>query len=254
MQPRKLAGLMLGAGLLLACADVCTAAPDYGKLDTFEPGKKYNCVPTPDRKGWDCTAVGQFKPPTEPVTPAPHPVSVTPTAKTTPPAPAPTTAELPGYLSRSAASQPMQPMRAAPTPKPAPLPRVTAKPIPEQVPAQPAEASSVKPSIPAEPAQATPAPGDASDFLALPASGYVIELAHGQARADITATSQPSREKVYALHLRQNDNEEWLLLWGPFADLDSARAAREELVAQGTTPGWPRRIGPLQAEARRLTQ
>lgn len=102
-------------------------------------------------------------------------------------------------------------------------------------------------------APATPVPTAASDFLALPADGYVIELAHGVTRSDIATTPHPSRAKVFELHLRQNDTDEWLLLWGPFADLESARAAREELVAQGTTPGWPRRIGPLQVEAHRLS-
>src|SRR5262249_26031793 len=35
------------------------AEPEYGKVETFEPGKKYNCVPTPDHKGWDCQETGK---------------------------------------------------------------------------------------------------------------------------------------------------------------------------------------------------
>ena len=257
MQPRNLAAFMLVAGSMLACASVRAAAPDYGKVDTFQPGSKYNCVPTADRKGWNCAAVGKFTPPAEPATPAPHPAPVTPPAHTAPPVPttpAPAAAELPGYLSNSAASQPMRPMRATPTPKPAPLPRVKAKPIPAQVTAQPVAAQAAKPAEPAAPAQAKSMAVDASNFLTLPPDDYVIELAHGATRTDLATTPHPSRAKVYELHLRQNDSDEWLLLWGPFTNLDSARVARGELVAQGTTPGWPRRVGPLQAEAHRLTQ
>ena len=34
------------------------AEPRYGKVETFEPGKKYTCAPTADRKGWDCKELG----------------------------------------------------------------------------------------------------------------------------------------------------------------------------------------------------
>jgi hypothetical protein len=31
--------------------------PKYGKVETFQPGKKYTCVPTADHKGWDCNEI-----------------------------------------------------------------------------------------------------------------------------------------------------------------------------------------------------
>ncbi|MGH8041194.1 MAG: hypothetical protein ACREPN_04020 [Rudaea sp.] len=259
MRPRDLAGLVFAAGCVLVCAGVCAAAPDYGKVDTFQPGKKYNCVPTADRKGWDCTENGKADvPPPEPVAPpASTSTEAAPTEAATtavvPSTAAPQSAgTLPGYLTNAAAARPMQSMPAAPTAKPAPRPRATAKPIPQQAPAVQATATSPV-GLPAHamPARATHTPAEVSDFLALPAASYVIELAHGATRTDIAAAPHPSHEKVYELHLRQNDADVWLLLWGPFTDLQTARAAREELAAQGATPGWPRRIGPLQTEMHR---
>jgi hypothetical protein len=88
------------------------------------------------------------------------------------------------------------------------------------------------------------------DFLALPADAYVIELARAATEAELAAPN-PIGEKVYKLHLRQNEAEVWLLVCGPYDSLQAARTARDELVAQGATPGWPRRVGPLQTEVRR---
>jgi len=102
---------------------------------------------------------------------------------------------------------------------------------------------------------AAPSTTAGPDFLALPATQYVIELAHADSAAGLDAArsaAHPAHGEVYELHLSQNGNDAWLLLWGPFADLPAARAARDELAAQGATPGWPRRIGPLQTEARRV--
>src|SRR5512140_439891 len=42
------------AAAVLIAAAATAAEPRYGQVETFEPGKKYKCVPTPDRKGWDC--------------------------------------------------------------------------------------------------------------------------------------------------------------------------------------------------------
>src|SRR5512143_1852715 len=50
---------------LLACgtaqAAESAAEPKYGKVETFEPGKKYTCVPTADHKGWNCSEVAPGK-------------------------------------------------------------------------------------------------------------------------------------------------------------------------------------------------
>ena len=270
------------AVILLCAAAVAQAEPsDYGKVDTFQPGKKYNCVPTADRKGWDCRVTGNadVPPPAEPgpargTAPTPEParegIPAAPAAQ-----PAPHASALPGYLTSSGANPPMQPMPAAPAPKPAPPPRVKgpmipaqtpapAKPAPkpEQTPAKPVPAeAALKPTPAAAPSPAparAPSPAPATqDFLALPATSYVVELAHTASQSGLDAAraaAQPAHGKVYELHLQQNGIDAWLLLWGPFVDLESARSARAELAAQGATPGWPRRIGPLQTELSRAQQ
>lgn len=258
----------LAAILGLAAAAHAEPASDYGKVDTFQPGKKYNCVPTADRKGWDCNATGKAEVPPAPA-PAQTPVAVpepapAPAHEAAPAAPAaqptPHASALPGYLTNAGAHEAMQPMPAATAPKPVPPPRVKGPLVPAHAPTTPA---ANPPPPPAKPAAAAPQPAAAAaapsvqagpDFLTLPAAEYVIELAHAGSAAGLgtaRAAAHPSHGEVYELHLSQNGNESWLLLWGPFADLTAARAARDELAAQGATPGWPRRIGPLQAEMRR---
>jgi len=59
----------------------------YGKVETFEPGKKYSCVPTPDRKGWDCTQSGKAS--DRAPEPARESAAPAPTAIAAQPAPAP---------------------------------------------------------------------------------------------------------------------------------------------------------------------
>lgn len=248
MRPREFLALALLGAAAIAQAD----PSDYGKVDTFQPGKKYNCVPTADRKGWDCKVTGAAEIPSQPAEPATPP----PTAATaSSPAPAPQASALPGYLTRSGANQIMQPMPAASTPKPAPKPRVKGPMLPTRTPAPvhaPA-ATSAPIAKPASKPASSPAPAvttPTDDFLALPADAYVIELAHAATEADLAAPN-PAHEKVYKLHLRQNGADIWLLVCGPYDSLPAARAAREELATQGAAPGWPRRIGPLQTEMRR---
>jgi hypothetical protein len=83
---------------------------------------------------------------------------------------------------------------------------------------------------------------------------FVIELAHGAHHADLDVARQSirvPRGDVYDVHLHQNGADQWLLLWGSFDTIESARAARTELGSSTSSPlGFPRRIAPLQAEAR----
>jgi hypothetical protein len=257
----------LAALLGLAASASAEPSSDYGKVDTFQPGKKYNCVPTADRKGWDCNATGKAEvPPTPEPTPAPAPARTpvaapapAPAHEAVPAAPAtqstPHASALPGYLTNAGAREAMQPMPAAPAPKPAPPPRVKGPLVPAQTSIAPvANPPPVKPAAAApKPAAAATAPSVPAghDFLALPAAEYVIELAHADSAAGLGTAPHSAHGEVYELHLSQGGSESWLLLWGPFTDLPSARAARDELAAQGATPGWPRRIGPLQTEVRR---
>ncbi len=73
------------------------AAQSYNRADTFEPGKKYTCVPTADHKGWDCNEAGkavQIKPKDNdappPVTAPESARAAAPAESTPPPAPSPT--------------------------------------------------------------------------------------------------------------------------------------------------------------------
>jgi septal ring-binding cell division protein DamX len=316
--------LMIVAPALAADAD----PPAYGKVDTFQPGKKYSCVPSADRKSWNCAEAGKAsssdpaisiqsnQPPAEnPPTPAGPPL-----APTAPAAAAPTrSGNLPGYLSAAAASAPapaQRPVPAAaplnaivppssstpvpapsaepavstipqsapqPGPPPAPEPAATAiaepvttpKPAPpaapKTLPKRPPSAAAVRqpksasvaraPAPMPAPVQRAPAPvavaGHAtSEFLQLPGDHFVIELAHATSASGLSALRStlnlPSGE-VYQLHLRQNGADTWLLVWGSFNDIASARAARNKLAAD-VHAGWPRRIAPLQTEVRRVQE
>ena len=47
----------LAAIVLMFGANAQADEPKYGKVETFQPGKKYTCVPTADHKGWDCNEI-----------------------------------------------------------------------------------------------------------------------------------------------------------------------------------------------------
>lgn len=92
--------------------------------------------------------------------------------------------------------------------------------------------------------------------MSLPSDHFVIEMAHAASKSELdavkTSTHVPNGD-LYELHLRQNGADSWLLLWGSFDTIEAARAARNTISASAT-PGWPRRIAPLQAEARRVSR
>jgi hypothetical protein len=285
------------------CASVFAQSTPYNTSDTFQPGRKYNCVPTADRKGWECNEIGKAdKAPRE--APAETPPSAPPAQETkpapTPAAPAPTqtpatsqpssgdrSSSLPSYLTNASANSAAPPpppstisatanhaneppIQSVPSPRPV-KPPVAAKPAPA-VPSKATPAVVAKPSVkqghpaprtppkPAAPAReishpAIPANGD---FIALAGDRFVIELAHAPRQADLAASrgaTKIPRGDLYEVHLRQNGADAWLLLWGTFDTIEAARSARGEL-AQGTTAtvGWPRRVAPLQAEARRVSE
>ena len=279
-----LAAALIFAGL--AHAD----APRYGKVETFQPGKKYHCVPTPDHKAWDCNESGKAS---EPRAETAAPATDT-TAESAPKATA-----LPSYLKNSAqrgqahavapalapapahASAPVPaPTPAPPEPTPAAVPASAPAPVPAPAPTAPPVARAPAPQ-PVTPAPQPPAPAPAPTavaeppapvspsassnagallgnrgFLALPASSYIVEIAHSANRADLAALHASlhlPRGELYELHLTRDGGDWWLLVWGPFSDIESARAARSDVPADAAVnAGWPRRIAPLQAEARRF--
>jgi hypothetical protein len=138
----------------------------YGKVDTFEPGKKYNCVPSADRKGWDCTQTGKATnndavPAVrhdEPASVVPaNPKSATPSAAATPPAATtPRTGKLPSYLLAPGASDSAAPAPVA-TPTPVAAPKPAAPPAPAETP-KPVTAPVVHTSTNPQPAPAIPTP------------------------------------------------------------------------------------------------
>jgi hypothetical protein len=160
--------------------------PAYGKVDTFEPGKKYNCVPTADRKSWDCTQAGKVTredtPPPAPRHDEPAPVAAAapapPVPATPPPQSAPTnsshTGKLPSYLLAPGASDHATQAPAAPAPAPATAPAKPAEPVaaPEvhtSTNPQPAPAAQPAPA-PAQEAAPKPAPESPKPVASEPAS------------------------------------------------------------------------------------
>ena len=319
-------GGVLAAVLLAGFAHA--DAPGYGKVETFQPGKKYNCVPTADHKGWDCSESGKNAvPKTQPAeaTPAPTPAASAPETATK-------SSDLPSYLTNAAASRPPRARQPAPTPAPsvaepatppqesaratqasappatateskpptvAPLPPAAAAEskspaveTPSTMSAPPVAAEPKAPSAPepgpkqtavtptsapqptaASPPVAEPPPAAAAiapatadartvagnrEFLALPSASYILEIAHSANRDELAALRTNLRlpfGELYELHLARDGNDWWLLVWGHFADIESARAARSDLPAlPSVNAGWPRRSAPLQAEVRRTTE
>lgn len=241
-EPSRAARALGPIVLLLAGVSARAEPADYGKVETFEPGKKYTCVPSADHQGWDCVESGKAPRVTE-SSPAKAPASnASPRSSGT----------LPSYLTNAAAV-------GSPSPTPS-LPTSPSQPPSAASSAPQATAAHTTPAATGEvPTHATlPRPSEAravsSAFLDLPSEQFVIELGHAD-RAEELATVRagfaPTRGELYELHLRGAEGDRWLLLWGPFPDLESARDARADLVAGGAIrPGWPRRIAPLQAELR----
>ncbi len=274
--------------ILLLCAVAVPAfAQTYDKTDTFEPGKKYTCVPTADHKSWNCNEAGkavEVKP--KEIEPA-HEASAPPaeSAPPTPPPPPSSRSTLPSYLTNAAASsptpiaEPPSTVSAAaahanapsppPPPPPARAPQITPPPT-KTVPLKPATpkpsaavvAPPPRPPVkpPLSPRVTHPPVSEAAssggEFMALPGDHFVVEMGHAASRGELdaarSATHVPNGD-LYEVHLRQNGADAWLLLWGSFDTLEAARAARNKLSSAAGTPGWPRRIAPLQAEARRVS-
>jgi septal ring-binding cell division protein DamX len=266
--------------VLLLTGVVYADTPNYGRVETFQPGKKYNCVPTADHKAWDCSESGKAAAPRdEPKGDAPPAAEV---PAETPPvaAPAAKSSELPTYLTNSAAGNreraatatPPEPKKPA-VENPAPVAATAPTPAAAAAPVAPPPAPAAPPTPEPPPPVATPAPSAAEppppatiattttgalgnrEFLALPASSYIVEIAHSANRADIAALHASLHlplGELYELHLTRDGGDWWLLVWGHFGDIDSARAARSDLPADAAVnAGWPRRIAPLQAEARK---
>lgn len=89
-------------------------------------------------------------------------------------------------------------------------------------------------------------------FRRLPASRYTVELAKApgpDAFSALLAALGDVDGTLYIVALRTSGQRTWHLLWSDFASVEAARDARAQLPSNvALTSGWPRRIGPLQAE------
>jgi hypothetical protein len=98
---------------------------------------------------------------------------------------------------------------------------------------------------------------DSAAFLQLDPTRFTLQLARTTSRADAQMQgAQLGLDRVdaalFALPVEVAGSTQWLLLWSDFADADSARAAWQSAPTSGARPAaYPRRIGPLQTEARR---
>lgn len=282
--------------IALSCVASVMAQPaQYNTSDTFQPGKKYNCVPTADRKGWNCNEIGkadqaprstseQSAPaaaasPTKPATLATAPsMPVAPEPIRAAPSSAPTTnsdrsSRLPSYLTNESATAPAM-TTSPPSTISATANRANAPPVPTEekhvtpimpppvekparvVATHPATPTPPKPTPPRETSHAINSAND--DFMSLAGDHFVIELAHASRRSDLAASRDAihiPRGEFYEVHFRQNGGDAWLLVWGSFDTIDAARSARNALSTSTSAPvGFPRRVAPLQAEARRVSE
>ena len=178
-----------------------------------------------------------------PVVEAPKPVEPAPVAQTPKPATPPASIAAPPAAAPEPAPKPV-----AETPPPAAAPPAPAEPVakaPEPLPA-PAAAPPA--------ASAAASVRDADAFRALADSRWVLELSRGIDRAAVEAVASQaplSHGQVYLLTLQRDGANWYVALWGDFDSIDSARAARGEMLAAGVGDvGWPRRVGPLKQESR----
>ncbi|HEX6833806.1 MAG TPA: hypothetical protein VF132_09775 [Rudaea sp.] len=159
--------------------------------------------------------------------------------------------------------KPVEPAAAGPTQTvpntAAPTPAAATPPASNRTATAPSPTPAAIVAAPSAPLRAaTSAARGNRDFLTLPASSYVIELAHGASRSDLAALRESlhvPRGELYELHLARDGGEWWVLVWGSFDSMSAARSARAELPADAAVSvGWPRQVAPLQNEARRRTE
>ena len=137
-------------------------------------------------------------------------------------------------------------------------------------PAAPADTAPVTSPAPPSPVEAAPAPApepppppppapvaalaDAGEFARLPGTAFFLELARGGDRESVANTARGlglSSGKLYLVQHKNQGADWYVLAWGPFDTVESARAARNEAAAAGiASVGYPRRIAPLQQEIR----
>lgn len=93
---------------------------------------------------------------------------------------------------------------------------------------------------------------DADAFRRLDATHYTVEIARARSAGELgalVAALDGITGALYLIGLRTPDGISHSLVWSAFPTIEAAREARHTLPADvAVTSGWPRRIGPLQAE------
>ncbi len=240
------------------------------------------CVPAEDGNGWAC-GKGEQAPAARSL-PRARPAASAPPPYLLDPAQMPSVMIEAAPVTPPAATATPEPAPVLPPPEPVPVPVplaipepviaaqpsatpeavVTTAPLraPEPAPAPTPEPAPASTPIPTSTPTATPAPAavariissvarDAADLLALPGSGYTVQLAAARGIQGFTALRQQldiAVEDTFVIRVRRGNEDWWLMLWRDFPDLASARSAAATLSAHGGF--WPRRLAPLQGEVR----
>ncbi len=239
----------------------------------FEPGAERICEPSADRTRFECraktgaditparrTAAQAVAAPVE--APSATVDAPTETVAAESPVSADNARALPSYLRSPSAdrvSEPVPVAAAPPEPAPPAVPANTLA-VPRDEPsarpvAAPAASAPMATRIdtPARmPAIDVQSGEDARAFALLPASRYTLEIARARGVGELAALAiafTRVQGRVYFVRMRGADGPSYSILWSDFATIDAAREARATLPADiAVTSGWPRRIGPMQAE------
>ena len=232
-------------------------APATTPLDTAAPRSTPAAPPTPPARTSSGTRAlpnyllqspARGTPPAEPVaTEAARDVAAKPAVREPDAAPV-ATRSAPAAARTDAdarAADARAPERASATAEPARVEPVA--------PRQRAEAPVVAAAPPAAPATSARVNADgAAEFRRLSPSRFTVELAKAQqpgAFSALIAALGDVDGTLYVIGLSAPGQRTWHLLWSDFDTIETARAARAGLPANvAITSGWPRRIGPLQAE------
>lgn len=220
---------------------------DYSAQPVAEPAAE----PAPD------AAPEPFTPPEPVVTPepvqapapvaAPEPVPAPQPVATPEPAPTPPPVAVPEAVPAPVAVATPEPVA---TPSPVAAPEPAAAPVAAATP-QVVPTPAVSPATLPPTRSISSVARDAAELLALPGTGYTVQLAAARSVQGFATFRQSlgiAVEDTFVIRVRRGGDDWWLMLWRDFADLDSARSAAATLAAHGSF--WPRRLAPLQAEVR----
>ena len=258
--------LAIVAGLVIVVG-VMTWLWHGGKSDESAPGTTAVVAPQKSAASTDGrTAVPLAVPtlaPSQATAPQPEPSA--PAASTPPVSVAPTaapTASVPAPVkSQAAIAAPVVAKESPPKPNPEPVPKAS-MPVPKIAPpvAQPVKAPletsvATKPAAPQKPAEPAKPAAVTSTLATLPAKQFVLQLIAADSKSGrdkflATSAKESARGvKVYTYEARRDGKPRYLVVIGPYADLNAARAAVAGLpkALRDQNP-WPRSVASVQAD------